>query len=267
MTQRRQTKLTTRWFYRKRYTTMLTVFPLSQENMLGFTLDGEIDDKGINLFMTAVEAKTLTHGKIRLLGNLKNIGGFDSFRTFWDTLRAKRHLWEKIEKYALLSDSDLLQKAIDNLDWLAGSTEIKTFRLSEGEVAHEWLKADPAPREAKALRYVEMEPTNILGLAIVDRMEVIDYEKFDYHLEDHVQKFGKARIFLEIVDLKGVSLRALYEDIKTAVKHYSSIERMAIIGDQAWLKSSVKLSDLLTPGLDLAAFGTNERQRAIDWLK
>lgn len=246
---------------------MLTVFPLSQDNLLGFTLDGEIDDQGINMFLTAVEAKILTHGKIRLLGNIKNIGGFDSFRTFWDTLRAKKDLWDKIEKYAILSDSSLLQSAIGNLDWLAGHIEIKTFALSEGEVAHEWLKAPLEPKESKALKFIEMEPSNILGLAIVDKMQVADYEKFNYHLEDHVSKFGKARIFLEIVDLKGVSLRAVYEDIKTAVKHYSSIERMAIIGDQSWLKSSVKVSDLLTPGLDMAAFGTDERQRAIDWLK
>lgn len=246
---------------------MLTVFPLSQGNLLGFTLDGEIDDQGINMFLTAIEAKILTHGKIRLMGNIKNIGGFDSFRTFWDTLRAKKDLWDKIEKYAILSDSGLLQTAIGNLDWLAGQMEIKSFKLSEGEIAHEWLMAPIELKESKALKFIELEASNILGFAIVDKMEIADYEKFDYLLEDHVEKYGKARIFLEIVDLKGVSLRAVYEDIKTAVKHYTSIERMAIIGDQSWLKSSVKVSDLLTPGLDMAAFGSDERQRALDWLK
>lgn len=246
---------------------MLTVFPLSQDNLLGFTLDGEIDETGISMFLTAVEAKVMTHGKIRLLGNIKNIGGFDSFRTFWDTLRTKKDLWDKIEKYALLSDSGLLDSAINNLGWLASHMEVKTFKLSDGEAAHEWLKQPLAPKSAKALKFVEMGPDNVLGLAIVDKMEVADYEKFNYYLEDHVQKHGKARIFLEIVDMKGLSLRALYEDLKTAVKHYNSIERMAIIGDQGWLKGSVKVSDLLTPGLDMAAFGTDERQRAIDWLK
>jgi hypothetical protein len=246
---------------------MLTVFPLSQDNLLGFTLDGEIDETGISMFLTAVEAKVMTHGKIRLMGNFKNIGGFDSFRTFWDTLRTKKELWDKIEKYALLSDSGILDSAINNLGWLASHMEVKTFKLSDGEAAHAWLKEPLVPKSAKALKFVEMGPDNVLGLAIVDKMEVADYEKFDYYLEDHVQKHGKARIFLEIVDMKGLSLRALYEDLKTAVKHYNSIERMAIIGDQGWLKGSVKVSDLLTPGLDMAAFGTDERQRAIDWLK
>lgn len=246
---------------------MLTVFPLSQDNMLGFTLDGEIDDAGISLFLTAVEAKTLTHGKIRLLGNIKDIGGFDSFRTFFDTLRAKKDLWDKIEKYALLSDSSILDTAINNLDWLASHMIIKTFKLSEGEAAHAWLKEDPAPKVSKALKFIEMAESNILGLAIVDKMEIADYDKFNYYLTDHVEKYGKAHVFLEIIDMKGVSLRALYEDLKTAIKHYSSIDRMAIIGDQSWLKGSVKVSDLFTPGLDMAAFGSDERQRAIDWLK
>ncbi|PHI19590.1 hypothetical protein CEQ90_11995 [Lewinellaceae bacterium SD302] len=246
---------------------MLTVFPLSQDNMLGFTLDGDIDDSGVSLFVTAVEAKVLTHGKVRLLGNIKNIGGFDSFRTFWDTLRTKKELWDKIEKYALLSDSSILDSAVSNLSWLAAHIEIKTFKLSEGEAAHEWLKAPIALKESKALKFVDLGQDNLLGLAIVDKMEVADYEKFNYYVSDKVEQYGKVRLFLEIVDMKGVSLRALYEDLKTAIKHYGSIERMAIIGDQSWLKGSVKVSDLLTPGLDMAAFGTDERARAIDWLK
>lgn len=246
---------------------MLTVFPLSQDNMLGFTLDGDIDDSGVSLFVTAVEAKVLTHGKVRLLGNIKNIGGFDSFRTFWDTLRTKKELWDKIEKYALLSDSSILDSAVSNLSWLASHIEIKTFKLSEGEAAHEWLKTPIAPKESKALKFIDLGHDNILGLAIVDKMEVADYEKFNYYVSDKVEQYGKVRLFLEIVDMKGVSLRALYEDLKTAIKHYGSIERMAIIGDQSWLKGSVKVSDLLTPGLDMTAFGTDERARAIDWLK
>ena len=36
---------------------MVTVFPLSQDNMLGFTLDGEVDEPGMRKLLMAVEAK------------------------------------------------------------------------------------------------------------------------------------------------------------------------------------------------------------------
>lgn len=246
---------------------MLTIFPLSQANMLGFTLDGEIDEAGIRKFTTAMEAKVLTHGKIRLLGNIKNVGGWDTFQTFWSTLKNKKELWDKIEKYAILTDNVVIEKATDTFDWLTSSMEIKTFKLSEGEVAHQWLASEATqPKEAKALKFVDLGHPNLLGLAIVDKMEVADYEKLNYHIEDHAQQYGKVKLYLEIVQLKGISFRALWEDIKTSVQHYNTLERVAIIGDQGWLKASVKVGDVLTPGLDLAAFGSEERQRAIAWL-
>ncbi|MEL6277115.1 MAG: STAS/SEC14 domain-containing protein [Bacteroidota bacterium] len=245
---------------------MLTIFPLSQDNMLGFTLDGEIDEAGMSRFLTAVEAKILTHGKLRLLGNIRNLGGWDSFQTFWKTMKAKKELWDKIEKYAILCDNSLITAATNSLDWVAPNMVIKTFKLSEGEIAHKWL-GEPLPtREAKAIKFIDLGHTNILGLAVVGKMEPIDYEKFDYYLEDHARQYGKVKLFLEVVELDGISLRAIWEDLKTVAKHYKSLERVAFVGDQAWLKGSAKFSDLITPGLDIAAFGSTERQRAINWL-
>ncbi len=246
---------------------MLSVFPLSQENMLGFTIDGEIDATGMRRFLTAVEAKVLAHDKIRLLGNIKNIGGFDNLQTFWDSLKAKRELWDKIEKYAILTDSKLLETTANSLDWVAPHILIKTFKISEGEVAHQWL-GEPLPvkEESVGFRLIDMGHPHLLGLAIVGRLEVADYEKISYHIQDVAEQHTKVRVFLEIVQLKAPSFRALWEDIKTSVKHYNDIERVAIVGDQAWLKASVKVGDLLTPGLDMAAFAASDRQRAMNWL-
>lgn len=248
---------------------MLTIFPLSQPNMLGFTLDGEIDEAGMRKFTTAVEAKVLTHGKIRLLGNIKNIGGWDTFQTFWSTMKSKKDLWGKIERYAILTDNVVIEKATDTMDWFTNDMNVKTFQLSEGETAHQWLAGQPEAKEAKeakALKFVDLGHPNLLGLAIIDKMEVIDFEKLNYYIDDHAGQYGKVRLYLEIVNLKGISFRALWEDIKTSVQQYGKLERVAIIGDQAWLKASVKVGDVLTPGLDLAAFGSEDRQRAIAWL-
>lgn len=245
---------------------MLSVFPLSQENMLGFTIDGEIDAAGMRRFLTAVEAKVLAHDKIRLLGNIKDIGGFDSFQTFWDSLKAKKELWEKIEKYAVLTDSKILKSTTNSLDWVAPHMVIKTFALNEGELAHQWLKEAIEKPDSQGIKIIDLAHHNLLGMAIVGKMEVADYEKISYHIQDLVEQHGKARIFLEIVELQGISFRALWEDLKASVKHYGDIERVAIVGDQSWLKASVKVGDLLTPGLDMAAFNASERQRAINWL-
>lgn len=246
---------------------MISIFPLSQDNLLGFTLDGEVDEEGIRKLLIAVEAKVVTHGKLRLLGNIKSIGGFQSFQSFWKALKAKKDLWDKIEKYAILTNQSWLGALTDGIDWLTPNMEVRTFKLNEGELAHQWLKEDPAPKEsADSVKEIDLGDERLLGLAIVGKMNSTDYERINLLVEEKVKKYGKAKILLEIVSTDGLNVRTLWEDLKTSVGLYKDLERVAIIGDQAWLKTSVKLSDLLTPGLELAAFSTIERQRAVAWL-
>ncbi|TXF86284.1 STAS/SEC14 domain-containing protein [Neolewinella aurantiaca] len=245
---------------------MISVFPLSQSNLLGFTLDGEVDDEGMRKLLMAVEAKVITHGKLRLLGNIKNIGGFQDFQTFWKLLKAKTELWDKIEKYAILTDHGWLASLSGSLDWLTPRMNVKTFALNEGELAHEWLKLDVAPEVSEALKEIDLGHEHLLGVAIIGKMGIADYDRLNTLIEEQAAKYGQARIMLEIVTSAGFSGKALMEDLKTSVKQYKNVERMAIIGDQSWLKTTVRLSDLLTPGLELSAFGTTERKRAISWL-
>lgn len=246
---------------------MISVFPLSQSNLLGFTLDGEVDDEGMRKLLMAVEAKVITHGKLRLMGNIKNVGGFQDFQTFWKLLKAKTELWDKIEKYALLTDQSWLTYLSGSLDWLTPRMEVKTFGLGEGELAHDWLKLDPIDEVSESLKEIDLGDERLLGLAIIGKMNVADYDRINTLIEEQAAKYGQARILLEIVTSSSFSGKALMEDLKTSVKQYTNVERMAIIGDQSWLKTTVRLSDLLTPGLELSAFGTTERARAIAWLK
>jgi len=246
---------------------MISVFPLSQSNLLGFTLDGEVDDEGMRKLLMAVEAKVITHGKLRLLGNIKNVGGFQDFQTFWKLLKAKTELWDRIEKYAILTDYSWITSLTGGLDWLTPRMEVKTFGLGDGELAHEWLKLDPAPEMSESLKEIDLGGERLLGLAIIGKMNTADYDRINVLIEEQAKKYGKARIMLEIVTSAGFSGKALLEDLKTSVKQYKNVERMAIIGDQSWLKTTVRLSDLLTPGLELSAFGTTERKRAVAWLE
>ncbi|MGB3802205.1 MAG: STAS/SEC14 domain-containing protein [Lewinella sp.] len=246
---------------------MVTVFPLSQPNLLGFTLDGEVDEEGMRKLLMAIEAKVVTHGRIRLLGNIKNVKGFASYQSFWNTIKGKQELLDKIEKYAVLTDHSWLSAITGGIDYFTTRMEVKTFNLSEGEVAHQWLKRDrEEPRTANSVKAVDLGDERLLGLAIVGKMYPADYDRINILVGEKVKHYGKARILLEIVSTDGINARTLWEDLKASLKFYKDLERVAIIGDQSWLKTSVKLSDLLTPGLELAAFSSTERRRAIAWL-
>ncbi len=246
---------------------MVTIFPLSQPKMLGFTLDGEVDEEGMRKLLMAIEAKVVTHGRIRLLGNIKNLSGFSNYQLFWNAIKDKKELLDKIEKYAILTDHGWLSAISGGIDYFTTRMEVKTFKLSEGETAHQWLRSErEEPQTSVSVKEVDLGDERLLGLAIVGKLRTADYDRINVLVEEKVKHYGRARVLLEIVSTDGINARTLWEDLKASIKFYKDLERVAIIGDQSWLKTSVKLSDLLTPGLELAAFSSIERKRAIAWL-
>jgi hypothetical protein len=245
---------------------MISIFPLSQPNMLGFTLDGKVDEEGMRKLLMAVEAKVVTHGRLRLLGNIKNLGGVDSYQAFWDVLKTKKQLLDKIEKYAILTDHGWLTTLVEGIDWLTPRMEVRTFPLAGGETAHEWLRTDPEPVVSESLKKIDLGNNRLLGIAITGKLNTADYDRLNVLVEEQVKHHGRVRMLLEIISTDGINARTLWEDLKASIRLYKDLDRVAIIGDQSWLKTSIKLSDLLTPGLELAAFSTVERARAIAWL-
>lgn len=248
---------------------MITIFPLSQDNMLGFTLDGEVDEEGMRKLLMAVEAKVITHGSVRLLGNIKNLGAFGSYQSFWKTLQGKKDLWSNIEKYAILTDHGWLSTLVEGVDYLTDHLDVKTFALNQGEIAHQWLKEMSETTDtgiSESIREIDLGDHRLLGIAITGKLRQADYDRLNVLIEEKVKHHGSAKLLLEVVSTEGITAKALWEDLKASFKLYGSLERVAIIGDQAWLKTSVKISDLLTPGLELAAFSTTDHKRAVAWL-
>ncbi len=245
---------------------MISTFPLRNDNLIGFTIDGTVDQAGLDKLIDLIEDRARAHDKIRLLANIRSVSGWDSLTTFWKNLRAKKELVGKIEKYALLSDSGWVKWMTGPVDWLFPGIEYRHFQLSEGEAAHTWLAALLSPEPPAALRRLDMAEDGVLGLAISGTMQPKDYETLNILLDTQVEAHGKAKLYLEIIDWEGINFRSLFEDFKTSLRYYAKIERMAVIGDQSWLKAATKISDLLTPGLEMQAFPTTDRKRAIGWL-
>lgn len=80
----------------------------------------------------------------------------------------------------------------------------------------------------------ELDRGKILGVRISGKLTHGDYQHFIPSVETQIQKHGKLRVLVEMVDFHGWEAAALWDDIKFDIRHFSNIERLAMVGDRAW---------------------------------
>ena len=76
--------------------------------------------------------------------------------------------------------------------------------------------------------------TNVVLLRVSGKLTTDDYEIFVPELEKWIERHGKIRILFDMVEFHGWTVSAAWEDLKLGFKHFSDIERIAMIGDKAW---------------------------------
>lgn len=63
-----------------------------------------------------------------------------------------------------------------------------------------------------------------------------DYQFFGPKFEQMIAQHGKIRLLFEMVDFHGWEAAAVWDDIKLDLKHFSHLERLAMVGDKQWEK-------------------------------
>lgn len=77
-------------------------------------------------------------------------------------------------------------------------------------------------------------PGNVLTVRLSGRLTKQDYETFVPEVERMMGDHGKARLLVQLEDFHGWTAAAAWEDTKFGLRHFSDIERIAIVGDKAW---------------------------------
>ena len=67
-----------------------------------------------------------------------------------------------------------------------------------------------------------------------------DYERFVPAVNERVKEHGRIRILFDMHDFHGWSAGAMWEDFKFGVRHFTDIERLAIVGETKWQQSLAK---------------------------
>ena len=83
-----------------------------------------------------------------------------------------------------------------------------------------------------------------------------------------IKQFGKVGIYEEIQRIGGVEFGAIAEELRYLKEiGFKNIVKVAVVSDKNWLAKVVELENKLFRNIDIQCFSSDEKQRAIDFLK
>jgi hypothetical protein len=85
-----------------------------------------------------------------------------------------------------------------------------------------------------AIKLEEQGKSNLLEVTLTGKLLKEEYETFVPSVERLVNEHGKIRLLVAMHDFHGWTAGAVWEDTKFAARHFSDIERLAMVGETKW---------------------------------
>jgi len=80
----------------------------------------------------------------------------------------------------------------------------------------------------------EEDSGKMLAVHVSGKLVRADYEHFVPEFERLVREHGKLLVLFDMTSFHGWEATALWEDTKFAMKHFTDIERLAMVGEKKW---------------------------------
>ena len=97
-----------------------------------------------------------------------------------------------------------------------------------------------------AIIFNEDPTTKVLNVRVSEKFTHADYQQFASRFEALLKQHGKLNVLFEMVNFHGWELAAVWDDLKFDAKHFSHIQRLAMVGDKQWEHAMSVLARLFT---------------------
>ena len=118
---------------------MLMLLPESAGALVCLKGVGKLTDEDFRDMMPRLEAVIAAHGRLRLLADLTEFGGWD-WRAAWDDAAFGIKHWNKVTKIALVGDSSWENLAARIAGKLVPA-DVRKFPAGQAGEALDWIKA------------------------------------------------------------------------------------------------------------------------------
>jgi hypothetical protein len=92
----------------------------------------------------------------------------------------------------------------------------------------------------------EEDGGRILVVHVTGKLVKADYAPFVHEFEQLFRQYGKLRLLFDMTGLHGWDAGAAWEDLKFDIKHFSDIDRLAMVGEKKWQETMGTFFKLFT---------------------
>lgn len=114
---------------------------------------------------------------------------------------------------------------------------------------------------------IPSETGHAIGLIIDGKIETDDVELVSNLIEARLKEYPKLRVYVELKHLGGISLEALLEDLKLALRHLHHFEKKAVVCEPSWWTKLGTASARLFPQIEVKCFSWAEQEQAREWAR
>ncbi|WP_321289988.1 STAS/SEC14 domain-containing protein [uncultured Sunxiuqinia sp.] len=106
---------------------------------------------------------------------------------------------------------------------------------------------------------------NLIAIRINGEVKKVDYDMITPLIDGRVKDYGKIKMYIEIESIDGIKPSAFKEDLKTYIRHFNHIEKIAVVGRSKWEKLWSNLASPFVSG-QIKYYDHAEVSDAVKWI-
>ncbi len=116
------------------------------------------------------------------------------------------------------------------------------------------------------IQILDRTKNNVLGIKVGGLLHDSDYQEFVPVVDAVIKERGAIRLLWLFEDFRGWDPKAMWDDLKFGVQHYTSVERVAVVGQNLGEKLLAQIYRPFTKA-KVRYFDQSELAAAWQWLE
>ena len=115
-------------------------------------------------------------------------------------------------------------------------------------------------------KIIDFTKRELIAIDVEGKLTKADYDKITPLIDKAVKDFGKVKLYIQLNNLDGIAPGAFWEDVKTYLKHFNHMKKIAVIGKNYWEKLWSGVAEPFVKG-EIKYFDFSDSVKAREWIQ